>query len=84
MNTKYANGYWPKIQYWTAKLNEAVVSGDLRGVDSAHNKLDYFIQRQWDSEIDPIWDSEVVAKSNVIAGVDFSDSLSQLAGLSIK
>ena len=74
--SKYENGYWPKIQYWTAKLNEAVVSGDLRGVDSAHNKLDYFIQRQWDSE--------VVVKSNVIAGVDFSDSLSQLAGLSIK
>lgn len=75
--SKYENGYWPKIQYWTAKLNEAVASGNLKGVDSAHNKLDYFIQRQWDSEV-------VVVKSNVIAGVDFSDSLSQLAGLSIK
>lgn len=73
MNTKYANGYWTKIQYWTAKLNEAVVSGDLRGVDSAHNKLDYFIQRQWDSE--------VVVKSNVIAGVDFSHSLNLLKNL---
>ena len=73
MNTKYENGYWPKIQYWTAKLNEAVVSGDLRGVDSAHNKLDYFIQRQWDSE--------VVVKSNVIAGVDFSHSLNLLKNL---
>jgi hypothetical protein len=71
--SKYENGYWPKIQYWAAKLNEAVVSGDLRGVDSAHNKLDYFIQRQWDSE--------VVVKSNVIAGVDFSESLNQLASL---
>ena len=73
MNTKYASGYWTKIQYWTAKLNEAVVSGNLREVDSAHNKLDYFIQRQWDSE--------VVVKSNVIAGVDFSHSLNLLKNL---
>jgi hypothetical protein len=75
--SKYESGYWPKIKYWTAQLNEAVASGDLRGVDSAHRKLDYFINREWET-------NGVPKESNVIAGVDFSESLSQLAGLSIK
>ena len=46
---KYTNGYWNKIQYWTTKLNEAVEANNLRGVDSAHRKLDYFIGREWDT-----------------------------------
>ena len=46
-NTKYSNGYWDKITYWTGKLNQALLVNDLRGVDSAHNKLNYFIGRQW-------------------------------------
>ena len=61
--SKYENGYWPKIQYWTAKLNEAVVSGNLREVDSAHRKLDYFINREWET-------NGVPTESNVIAGVE--------------
>ena len=46
-NKKYSNGYWDKITYWTEQLNNSVVKQDLRGIDSAHNKLNYFIGRQW-------------------------------------
>jgi sulfur relay (sulfurtransferase) DsrC/TusE family protein len=45
----YENGYWDKITYWSSKLNEAIASKNLRGVDSAHRKLDYFIGREWDT-----------------------------------
>jgi len=71
--SKYSNGYWPKIQYWTGKMNEAIQNSNLEMVDRAHRKLDYFIQREWDSK--------VVVKSNTIAGVDFSDSLEALTHL---
>ena len=70
---RYPNGYYPKIEYWTGKLIEATKSRNLAEVDRAHRKLDYFIQQQWDSE--------VVVKSNTIAGVDFSESLNQLNAL---
>ena len=50
-NKKYSNGYWDKITYWTSKLQEAVDNNNLRGVDSAHRKLDYFIGQQWDTSI---------------------------------
>ena len=46
--SKYKNGYWGKIQYWTEQLNNSIVKQDLRGVDSAHNKLNFFIGKQWD------------------------------------
>jgi hypothetical protein len=62
---KYPNGYYPKIEYWTSKLNEATKERNLAEVDRAHRKLDYFIQQQWD-------------KDTIIAGVDFSDSLEAL------
>ena len=45
---KYENGYWPKIHYWTYKLNQANEANDLKSVDSAHNKLNYFIGKQWE------------------------------------
>jgi len=48
-NTQYSNGYWDKITYWTQQLQEAVANNNLSGVDSAHQKLDYFIQRQYDT-----------------------------------
>ena len=48
---KYPNGYWGKIQYWTAKLQEAINNSNLSGVDTAHRKLDYFIQKEWDANI---------------------------------
>ena len=72
---KYPNGYYPKIEYWTGKLIEATKARNLAEVDIAHQKLDYFIQQQWDSE--------VVVKSTTIAGVDFCESLNQLDDLSI-
>ena len=50
-NREYSNGYYPKIEYWTSKLMEAVNNGNLREIDSCHRKLDYFIQRQWDKEV---------------------------------
>ena len=47
-NKKYENGYWGKITYWTGKLNQALLVSDLKSVDSAHNKLNYFIWKQWE------------------------------------
>ena len=51
VGNRYPNGYWDKITYWTSKLQEAVDNKNLRGVDSAHRKLDYFIGQQWDTSI---------------------------------
>lgn len=70
MKRTYTNGYWPKIQYWTSELAKAVVSNDLRDVDYAHGKLNYFIGKQAQLE-----------GGNVIAGVDFSESLNILKNL---
>ena len=71
----YVNGYWAKIDYWTHKLNQATVYDDLPAVKMALSKLNYFVQRQ----------EEVYGKNpNVIAGVDFSESLNQLNSLSIR
>lgn len=70
MNTKYANGYWNKIDFWTHKLNVATVTDDLNGVKHALNKLNYFVQRQ-----------DEVYGNNTIAGVDFSHSLNLLKNL---
>ena len=47
-NRVYENGYWEKITYWIKELNQASYENNLRGVDHAHRKLDYFIGRQWD------------------------------------
>ena len=46
---RHPNGYWDKITYWSGILNEAILSKNLRGVDTAHRKLDYFIGREWDN-----------------------------------
>jgi hypothetical protein len=51
MSTEYSNGYWGKIEYWTAELQKAIDNNNLTAVDSCHRKLDYFIQRQWDTKI---------------------------------
>ena len=48
---RHPNGYWDKIEYWTTKLQEAVNNNNLKGVDSAHRKLDYFIGREWNTAI---------------------------------
>ena len=51
IGTKYPDGYWNKIEYWTNQLVEAVNNNNLRGVDTAHRKLDYFICRYWNTAI---------------------------------
>ena len=45
-NSRYPNGYIPKIQYWSGKLNQALAFGDTDGVEYANRKLNYFIGRQ--------------------------------------
>lgn len=69
MARNYENGYLPKIEYWTGKLKEAKEAGNVAGIMKAADKIAYFTTRQ-----------KVVygGKSNVIAGVDFSDSLEAL------
>lgn len=52
--SKYPNGYMGKIQYWTAKLNDEVMNTkvpNLEEIDRIHRKLDYFIQRQFDTQV---------------------------------
>ena len=71
MNFKYEKGYQPKIEYWQYKLNKAIESGNVGGVQYATQRLQYFMNRQ----------HEVYGKSNVIAGVDFSESLNLLKSL---
>ena len=65
--SKYVNGYAEKIGYWRYKLNKAIESGNVGGVQYASQRLQYFMNRQ----------HEVYGK-NVIAGVDFSESINLL------
>ena len=67
---KHKNGYQPKIDFWKGKLNLAIESGNVGGVEYATKKVQYFMNRQY----------EVYGK-NVIAGVDFSESLNLLKNL---
>ena len=71
MARNYENGYLPKIEYWQYKLNKAVEALDAEGVTYTASKLAYFIGRQ----------AEVYGNSNVIAGVDFSESMNLLKSL---
>ncbi len=43
---KYPNGYIPKIDYWTQKLNVAVMYENMEMIDKANKKLSYFINKQ--------------------------------------
>tara|TARA_Y100000287_G_scaffold144227_1_gene118951 strand:+ start:174 stop:461 length:288 start_codon:yes stop_codon:yes gene_type:complete len=43
---KYPNGYIPKIQYWSGKLNQALAFGTPDEVEYATRKMNYFIGRQ--------------------------------------
>ena len=65
---KYENGYLPKIEYW---LDKAVEGRTKAGREHAKSKVLYFLNRQ----------VEVYGKTNVIAGVDFSESLNLLKSL---
>ena len=68
--SKYEKGYQPKIDFWKGKLNLAIESGNVGGVEYATKKVQYFMNRQY----------EVYGK-NVIAGVDFSESMNLLKSL---
>lgn len=67
-NTKYANGYMPKIEYWLDKVENGRTKS---GRAHAREKVMYFIQRQL----------EVYGNPNVIAGVDFTETLSKFPTL---
>ena len=54
MSNMCVDDYLGKIQYWTGKLNDEVMNTkkpDLSVIDDIHQKLDYFIQKQWDLTI---------------------------------
>jgi len=43
-----------KIEYWTSKLNAEVMNTkvpNLEEIDRIHRKLNYFIQREWDTQV---------------------------------
>ena len=43
---KYPNGYIPKIQFWSKRLNQALAFNDTEGIEYATRKMNYFINRQ--------------------------------------
>jgi len=45
-NSRYPDGYQPKIDYWTYKMNKAIQNGDARGIAYASDRLVYFVGRQ--------------------------------------
>jgi hypothetical protein len=75
MIMKYPNGYYPKIEYWTLKLNQAVASKATAEVEYCLKKLSYFASAQYVKE------NQVPLETNVIAGVNFSESLGMLKNL---
>lgn len=44
--TKYTEGYLPKIQYWTNRMQQEAAKGNLAGVEFASKKVAYFMSRQ--------------------------------------
>ena len=47
MNSKYPQGYLPKIQYWQYKVNRFINEGDIAQAEFAVKKLAHFIARQY-------------------------------------
>ncbi len=45
-DSRYPNGYQPKIDYWQYKMNKAIEQQDARGIAFASDKLVYFVGRQ--------------------------------------
>jgi hypothetical protein len=77
MSKKYENGYQGKIQYWTGQLNAEVMNTktpDIQVIRKCLNKLEYFVGRQ---------ESLGLSTTNVIGGVDFTDTLEMLNNLKI-
>ena len=67
---EYSNGYIPKIEYWISVAHEEVKSGSIEGAGYAIRKAEYFMGRH-----------QAVYGNNTIAGVDFTQTLNQLANL---
>lgn len=72
MAKRYSNGYLPKIEYWYSKWEAAVEAGDKIEAHKALDSVIYFAKRQKAVYGD---------NQNVIAGVDFSESLNLLNSL---
>ena len=47
----YENDYFAKIEYWNGLLAEAIRMRDINEIDHCHNKLDFFIQKQFDLNV---------------------------------
>ena len=43
---KYPDGYWPKIEYWTGLLMQAIKEGDAERAVLCSSKLEYFTRKQ--------------------------------------
>jgi|TARA_R110000851_G_scaffold262310_1_gene414837 hypothetical protein len=43
---KYPDGYWPKIEYWTGLLMQAIKEGDAERAVLCSSKLEYFTGKQ--------------------------------------
>ena len=80
MNSKYSNGYIPKINYWVNKLLNAQTPIEQA---KALSKVKYFQNRHKEvyGEIVTMDGQVGAVTKQVIAGVDFSESLSQLKNL---
>ena len=48
---KYPDGYYPKVQYWTKVLQGMVQSQDIEGMVWASSKIQYFVKRQRELEL---------------------------------
>jgi hypothetical protein len=46
MNTRYPQGYLPKIQYWAGQLQEAAYLGEPQRIPYIWQKLQHFMERQ--------------------------------------
>jgi hypothetical protein len=49
--TKYPQGYLPKIQYWATRLAEASYQGESEKLPYIWSKLQYFMERQKQLEL---------------------------------
>lgn len=80
MNSKYSNGYIPKINYWVSKLLNASTPIEQA---AALSKVRYFQNRHKEvyGEIVTMEGQVIPQGKQVIAGVDFSESLNLLNNL---
>jgi hypothetical protein len=80
MNSKYSNGYIPKIEYWVNKLLNASTPIEQA---AALSKVRYFQNRHKEvyGEIVTMDGHTIPQTKAVIAGVNFTESLNQVAQL---